>query len=948
MANYSVLKAAVQAVVKTNGNQEITGANMQSTLISIINSLGTGYQFMGVATPSTSPGTPDYNVAYIGGAGTYANFGTSVTVPVGSIGVFKYNGSWTKEQIALFAGIDDEPTAGSNNLVKSGGVLEYASATDEYTYSGATRYKYIDIPVSENVGTGYYCEIKGEPFANVTSIGAYMMGGSTRQIVVYKKSDKYVAGTVYTEDDKAANRNKFRVYFNNITDSADITVYFSKYPLGIQGVLNKSIPGNISVSSISKDAVFEIDTTSNKLIVNGNVILSCGDGLLVNVNSNYETTISANKQYLGIIIYNRTDSKLYYVSYDEIENYPEYNIDNNRLNYHIGSIQYTGYGWMIGFPFSHIIIDGEDIYGNLSKVSTSMVDFIHRERTANMFNKDTAVHGYYGIDGVTYRDSNIFWCSDYIEVAAGKKYKRTHDKSYFVYAYDSSKQPVVVSGNNVYWQLDFEDSTIPVGVAYIRVIFRPAKINTYMVTEVDFVIVNYLPYYIETLDPSIHIINSNEQDITNFSMSDVGNVEYQEIDDTDYSQIIMYGQSLSMGWEAPEAIAEPPIPNVYMIGDKVSINHGNNGQNVLTPLVSTLASNCGENPTVTTANSFVNLYRRFVNKQQKFIATSCGEGGKSIEQLSKECTNGTNYYTTEFLSTLSRTKTAVQAENKSVGCFAILFMQGEFNYTNLEGGGLTPGIDATDDKDTYKAYLLTLKNNMQADIMSTYGQTKKPLFFIYETAGSYIRNFEMSINMAQVEFALENDDVFLLPPTYPVPDYNGGHLSTNGYRWYGEMIAKSLYNVYIKGLRFYPIFPQKYTISGNALKIDMMVPVLPMLFDTWTKETILNMGFRVQVNDADVTISNIEIKDNAVVLVCASELTGKVAVAYAGYGRNGSGNLRDSDTWHSLYDYYDDRETSPSKRENYTPKDENGSYIYEEPYPMYNWCGNFYKLVSNE
>ena len=99
MANYAVLKAAVEEVVKTNGNEEITGANLQSTLLSIINSLGTGYQFMGVATPSTSPGTQDYNVAYIGGAGTYANFGTSVTVPVGSICVFKYNGNWTKELI---------------------------------------------------------------------------------------------------------------------------------------------------------------------------------------------------------------------------------------------------------------------------------------------------------------------------------------------------------------------------------------------------------------------------------------------------------------------------------------------------------------------------------------------------------------------------------------------------------------------------------------------------------------------------------------------------------------------------------------------------------------------------------------------------------------------------------------------------------------------------------
>lgn len=131
MANYSTLKAAVADVVKTNGTQAITGANLQAVLLSIINSVGGGgYIFKGVATPSTSPGTPDYNVAYIGGAGTYANFGTSVTVPVGSIGVFKYNGSWTKETITMFAGIDDVPTANSNNPVKSGGVYSEISRLD--------------------------------------------------------------------------------------------------------------------------------------------------------------------------------------------------------------------------------------------------------------------------------------------------------------------------------------------------------------------------------------------------------------------------------------------------------------------------------------------------------------------------------------------------------------------------------------------------------------------------------------------------------------------------------------------------------------------------------------------------------------------------------------------------------------------------------------------------
>lgn len=197
MANYSTLKAAVANVVKTNGTKAITGANLQSVLLSIINSVGGGgYIFKGVATPSTSAGTPDENVFYLGGAGTYANFGTSVTVPVGSICVFKYNGTWTCEQImvenggvfdisafkavggtlatyadlasalgtnganvpegvrkggmsikfvqspdnkyvqyrlmsdsfnttvANWQGVDDEPTLGSNNLVKSGGVEE--------------------------------------------------------------------------------------------------------------------------------------------------------------------------------------------------------------------------------------------------------------------------------------------------------------------------------------------------------------------------------------------------------------------------------------------------------------------------------------------------------------------------------------------------------------------------------------------------------------------------------------------------------------------------------------------------------------------------------------------------------------------------------------------------------------------------------------------------------
>lgn len=93
MANYSSLKNALAQVIKPNDNQEITGQIMQDALMAMINALGAGYQFAGVPTAQTDPSTPDQNVFYIAGAGTYPNFGAT-KVPQGSIGVFRYNGSW--------------------------------------------------------------------------------------------------------------------------------------------------------------------------------------------------------------------------------------------------------------------------------------------------------------------------------------------------------------------------------------------------------------------------------------------------------------------------------------------------------------------------------------------------------------------------------------------------------------------------------------------------------------------------------------------------------------------------------------------------------------------------------------------------------------------------------------------------------------------------------------
>lgn len=76
MANYTELKAAVSAVIKQNGKNEITGALLQNTLLSIINNVGANATYIGTATPATKPGTPDGNVFYISVTpGIYTNFG---------------------------------------------------------------------------------------------------------------------------------------------------------------------------------------------------------------------------------------------------------------------------------------------------------------------------------------------------------------------------------------------------------------------------------------------------------------------------------------------------------------------------------------------------------------------------------------------------------------------------------------------------------------------------------------------------------------------------------------------------------------------------------------------------------------------------------------------------------------------------------------------------------
>ena len=97
MANNSALKQDIRDYIYTNHNEGITGNILRDVLLAMVDTLGDGWTYKGVATTTTNPGTPDDNVFYIATApGTYTNFG-GLSVADGEVAILKYNGSWAKD-----------------------------------------------------------------------------------------------------------------------------------------------------------------------------------------------------------------------------------------------------------------------------------------------------------------------------------------------------------------------------------------------------------------------------------------------------------------------------------------------------------------------------------------------------------------------------------------------------------------------------------------------------------------------------------------------------------------------------------------------------------------------------------------------------------------------------------------------------------------------------------
>lgn len=142
MGNYEQLKRAIANVIKTNGNQEITGAIMQNVLNTIVSTVGANRTFVGIANKNTNPGTPDGNVFYIAyTAGNYVNFqyGTAnLTVNPGELAIlYNEKTNWGKFVIGM----------------SSDGVIALANTTNQINATGSYAYTDTGIVMGSNAGS---------------------------------------------------------------------------------------------------------------------------------------------------------------------------------------------------------------------------------------------------------------------------------------------------------------------------------------------------------------------------------------------------------------------------------------------------------------------------------------------------------------------------------------------------------------------------------------------------------------------------------------------------------------------------------------------------------------------------------------------------------------------------------------------------------------------------
>lgn len=257
MGNYEQLKRAIANVIKTNGNQEITGAIMQNVLNTIVSTVGANRTFVGIANKNTNPGTPDGNVFYIAyTAGNYVNFQSEagyLTVKPGELAIlYNETTNWGKFVIGM----------------SSDGVIALANTTNQINATG--RYAYTDTGIVKGSNAGSQKVrtflVAGQPYQfTLTPVG----GNAPVNIQGIKADGTFdtIGSMTLTPDGTTKtvtpteNYYGFTIYYGSQTTATSVNVLFETPTTGGMGLPD----GMGDATNFYPDPFIEAGSDINKL-----------------------------------------------------------------------------------------------------------------------------------------------------------------------------------------------------------------------------------------------------------------------------------------------------------------------------------------------------------------------------------------------------------------------------------------------------------------------------------------------------------------------------------------------------------------------------------------------------------------------------------------------------------------------------------------------------------
>lgn len=252
-----------------NNNKLIEGLTVKQYLLTIINSLTVGYQFMGVASENTSGGTPDQNVFYIAGAGTYNGFGSNpITINAGYISIIRWNGAWSSDtiKIADVVSISQNTTTKHMEITIGGETISFPSLEEinDNLIENTTSY---NVSFTDIDNTNY----------NLVPIGGLIPTGKRTLVKVVSSVDVSINRIQYAYNTSSGGRSDF--ICSGVTLKANEPQYFEVTTTNNQQFIvfraNAAFTGTVQIVAANLDDYKKdvlVETEVNDIIAAHNVL----------------------------------------------------------------------------------------------------------------------------------------------------------------------------------------------------------------------------------------------------------------------------------------------------------------------------------------------------------------------------------------------------------------------------------------------------------------------------------------------------------------------------------------------------------------------------------------------------------------------------------------------------------------------------------------------------